>query len=409
MLLGVTGGIAAYKACEIARGLADQGIAVQVVLTPNAAKFVTPLTFASLTARPAWTDEFPPGAGTLRTELDPISHISLAQQADLLLIAPATANTIAKLAHGIADNLLSSMALAWHGPCIIAPAMNSRMYEHPATQRNLQLLSERGLTIIEPEEGWLACGETGRGRLASTPRILVEVLRTLAAQAGPLAGKRILVTAGGTREPLDPVRFISNGSTGTLALKCAASLLLLGAEIELICAPGCDRELLGRLPVTPVFVTTAAEMKVAVEGRIGDCDALLMLAAVADFTTAPSGHKLKKDEHEQLELKLKRTADILSALAERKDLVKVGVSLETDDALNRARGKLSAKALDAIVAVDYRPGDEIYGESDLLAGILTTDGDHLALRERSKNELAGEIASLICILLGKRSNSDEAT
>jgi phosphopantothenoylcysteine decarboxylase/phosphopantothenate--cysteine ligase len=401
-LLGVSGGIAAYKGAEIIRRLADQGVSVQVIMTANATRFITPLTLATLSGRPVWIDEFPERIGTPREGLDPVAHIHLAEQADALVIAPATANTIAKIALGIADNLLTSTVLAWRGPSLIAPAMNYRMYEDEATQANLGMLAKRGWISIDPEEGWLACGEVGRGRLASPERIASAVLAALAKKDGPLSGKRVLVTAGGTREALDPVRFISNSSSGTLALKCAVKLALEGAEIELICGTGVDERALGEIPCRLTRVTTANEMRTAVETKLPGCAALLMLAAVADYAPKAAPQKIKKEASASLSLQLARTEDILQGLPDIQGLVKVGVSLETDDAADRAKAKLLAKRLDAIVAVEYRAGENPYGDSEIRAGLITGDGEQLPLAPLPKDELAGAIIHLTNTLIANK-------
>jgi phosphopantothenoylcysteine decarboxylase/phosphopantothenate--cysteine ligase len=397
--LGVSGGIAAYKACEIVRRLTEHGLSVQVVMTRAATQFVSPLTFATLSGRPVWTDEFPSGIGTPASSRDVIAHIDLVEQAEVFLLAPATANTIAKIAHGVADNLLTSAALAWQGPALVAPAMNHRMYENPVTQENLRKLSQLGYSELEPEEGWLACGETGRGRLASVDRVVSSVLHALRGREGKLSGRRICVTSGSTREPLDPVRFISNASTGLLALKCASAVAAEGAQIDLICGTGVSPELLAEIPAEVTKVKTAAEMKASLEDRLDGCDALLMLAAVADFAPAAATHKIKKGEHKDLKLELRRTDDILHGLRKRQDIIKIGVSLETEDVLERAREKLQDKRLDAIIAVDYSTGEVPYGEVSLRAAVLTAQGEHLPMAARDKTELAGEIAHLTAILL----------
>ena len=371
-------------------------------MTETAARFISPLTLATLSGRPVWTDEFPHGIGTPASAQDVIAHIDLAEQADVFVIAPATANTIAKIAHGIGDNLLTSTALAWRGPALVAPAMNHRMYENPVTQENLRILARLGYAEIEPEEGWLACGETGRGRLASTARIVSLVLSAMQKSDGRLSGKRIVVTAGGTREPLDPVRFISNASTGIFALNCASALTVEGAHVDLVCGTGVDTALLEEVPANVAFVKTAAEMKSAVEEKVEGCDALLMLAAVADYAPAPASQKIKKDKHETLNLVLQRTEDILWSLRERGDFVKIGVSLETEDAMARAGAKLRDKSLDAIIAVDYRAEEAPYGDVSVRAAILTGEGEHIPLELRVKTELAGEIAHLTAILLDNK-------
>jgi phosphopantothenoylcysteine decarboxylase/phosphopantothenate--cysteine ligase len=349
---------------------------VQVIMTANAARFITPLTLATLSGRPVRVDEFPESIGTPGESIDPVAHIRLAEQADAYVVAPATANTIAKIALGIADNLLTSTVLAWRGPCVIAPAMNYKMYEAEATQANLAVLAKRGWTAVDPEEGWLACGDVGRGRLASPERIATAVLAALAQKGGELAGKRILVTAGGTREAIDPVRFVSNASSGTLALKCAMKLALQGAAVELICGTGVDERMLGEIPC-----------------------ALLMLAAVADYAPAPAPNKIKKEDSAKLSLSLARTEDILQGLPDAPGLVKIGVSLETDDAAARAAAKLKAKRLDAIVAVDYRAGESPYGENSIRAGLISAGGEGLPIEPRPKDELAGAIAHLTTTLI----------
>jgi phosphopantothenoylcysteine decarboxylase/phosphopantothenate--cysteine ligase len=372
---------------------------VQVIMTANAARFITPLTLATLSGRPVRVDEFPESIGTPGESIDPVAHIRLAEQADAYVVAPATANTIAKIALGIADNLLTSTVLAWRGPCVIAPAMNYKMYEAEATQANLAVLAKRGWTAVDPEEGWLACGDVGRGRLASPERIATAVLAALAQKGGELAGKRILVTAGGTREAIDPVRFVSNASSGTLALKCAMKLALQGAAVELICGTGVDERMLGEIPCALTRVTTAKEMKAEVEKRLNGCAALLMLAAVADYAPAPAPNKIKKEDSAKLSLSLARTEDILQGLPDAPGLVKIGVSLETDDAAARAAAKLKAKRLDAIVAVDYRAGESPYGENSIRAGLISAGGEGLPIEPRPKDELAGAIAHLTTTLI----------
>ncbi len=397
-MLGVSGGIAAYKSAEAVRRLADYGISVQVIMTPNAQRFITPLTLATLSMRPVWADEFPDGIGTPREELDPVAHIRLVEQADVLVVAPATANTIAKIALGIADNLLTSTVLAWHGPSIVAPAMN-----YSATQENLDLLAKRGWTVIEPEEGWLACGETGRGRMASAERIAASVIAELAKREGALSGKRIVVTAGGTREAIDPVRFISNASSGTL--KCAMQLALEGAHIELICGTGVDERMLADTPCSLTRVMTAKEMKAAVEAKVKGCSALLMLAAVADFAPVAAPNKLKKEEQAKLALELERTEDILLSLSGEAGFVKVGVSLETEDAESRATAKMKAKRLDAVIMVDYRPGESPYGDGGIRSSLITPAGELLPAGILPKGELAGAITHLTIDLVTQKENA----
>jgi len=401
VLVGLTGGIAAYKICDVVRGMGDRGIRSRVVMTPNATRFITPLTLATLSGAPVLVDEFPATPGATGG-FDPLAHLSLADECKAMLIAPATANTIAKLAHGIADNLLTSTALAWKGPLLVAPAMNTRMYASAATQDNLRILRERGVREIEPDEGWLACGESGRGRLAAPERIITEVVRALADAKGPLSGKRVVVTAGGTREYLDPIRFVSNASTGTLALMCAYQLALRGAAIDLIAGPGIRQDLLAELPAQITAVTTAEEMHRAVVDRTEDCDALLMLAAVADFSPEQAGHKIKKEGREELTLKLKRTTDILAELAGNRTFVKAGVSVETESPEERAKAKLEAKNLDAIIAVGLEPARPPFGAGSIKAGVFTPRGTELETAEREKPELAERVAHLIVKLISEK-------
>ncbi len=403
VLLGVSGGIAAYKSAEVIRRLADCGIAVQAIMTPNAQRFISPLTLAALSARPVWADEFPERIGTPSEKLDPVAHIRLVEQAQALVIAPATANVIAKIALGIADNLLTSTVLAWRGPSLIAPTMNYRMLEASATRDNLETLAKRGWTVIEPDEGWLACGETGRGRMASPERIAASVINELAKRDGALSGKRIVVTAGGTREAIDPVRFVSNASSGTLALKCAMQLALEGAHVELICGTGVDERMLADIPCSLTRVTTAKEMKAAVGDKVKGCSALLMLAAVADFAPVAAPNKLKK-EQAKLALELERTEDILLGLAGEKTFVKIGVSLETEDAEARAKAKMKAKRMDAVVMVDYRAGESPYGDGGIRSALIIPTGEALPSAMRPKDELAGAITHLTIDLVNPKEN-----
>lgn len=404
ILLGVCGGIAAYKACEVVRLLVKASVEVHVLMTPNATRFVSPLTFATLSGHAVSVQDFPPGAGEAETDssYDPLAHITLSDRAELFLLAPATANTLAKLAAGIADNLLLSTVLAFPGPTVFAPAMNSRMYTNPATQQNIAKLKERGLIEMEPETGPLASLESGPGRLPEPVRIAQRVLHELNRKDGPLQGRRILVTVGGTREYLDDVRFISNASTGTLGLACADELYLAGAEIELLAAPGVADEEIARRAYAVTRVTTAQEMLNEVQERARGLDALLMLAAVADYRPPRQKGKVKKDQAAQRDLQLTRTVDILESLAEGSPSVRIGASLETEQAEKRAAAKLSAKNLSALVAVELLPEAVPFGRGPLRAGILTRKGWILPLALRDKIELAGEIAHLTISLLNPK-------
>jgi phosphopantothenoylcysteine decarboxylase/phosphopantothenate--cysteine ligase len=373
ILLGVSGGIAAYKALELVRLATAAGHAVRVVQTPASRRFVGEASFAALTGAPVLVSEFArdPARGAFPDQPppthEPLSHLELVANADVYLIAPASANTIAKLAAGLADNLLSSCALAATCPLVLAPAMNNRMYEHPATQANLRTLSARGVSIVEPGVGRLASkGEEGIGRLAEPERLLAACEAALAGRAasdGPprrdsLRGLRVLVTAGGTREPIDSVRFIGNSSSGRMGFALAQAARGRGAEVTLVAA---NVALPTPVGVARREVLTAAELGRACEEEFSRCDVLLMAAAVADFApAAPTDGKIKKSDRERLELVLEPTADILAGLAahRRDGQTLVGFAAEHGaGAVDCARGKLTAKGLDAIVVNDISRED----------------------------------------------------
>jgi phosphopantothenoylcysteine decarboxylase/phosphopantothenate--cysteine ligase len=375
ILLGVSGGIAAYKALELVRLATADGHAVRVVQTPASRRFVGEASFAALSGAPVLASEFErdPARGAFPDQPqpthDPLSHLELVANADAFVIAPASANTIAKLAAGLADNLLSSCALAATCPLVIAPAMNNRMYEHPATQANLRTLRERGAVIVEPDTGRLASrGEEGVGRLAEPARILAACVRAFtdevsagdadAATRGTLEGLKVLVTAGGTREPIDSVRFIGNSSSGRMGFALAQAARERGAEVTLVAANVALETPAG---VIRREVGTAAQLKDACEREFPGCDVLLMAAAVADFTPArPANGKIKKSARERLELVLEPTADVLSGLgAQRRDgQTLVGFAAEHGErALECARGKLTGKGLDALVVNDISRSD----------------------------------------------------
>jgi len=378
VLLGVTGGISAYKVAELARLLVKAGVNVKVVMTEAGQQFVTPLTFRTLTGNPVattmWSD---PGS--------PFPHISLSDEADLIVVAPATANIIAKMAGGIADDLLSTTLLAARGTVVVAPAMNSRMYLNPITQANLEKLRRMGVVVLAPGEGGLACRTEGVGRMAEPSEIFDAVASELAVTSD-LEGRRVLVTAGPTREYIDPVRFISNPSTGLMGYTVAARAARRGADVTLISGPV-------ELPCPPgvrlVNVVSAADMKEAVLENLADSDILVMAAAVADYTpaqVAPS--KMKKSEGVP-ELKFTATADILKEVAPRKDgRIVVGFAAETDDVVDNARKKLKGKDLDLIVANKVgEPGSGFGSSTDLAAVISEADSD-ATLTMMSKVELA---------------------
>ena len=352
ILLGVTGSIAAYKAAELASKLAQAGSQVDVILTESAARFIAPLTFQSVTGRRAFLDS------DLWGSEGHVLHIGLAQGADLLVIAPASANTLARLAAGMADNLLSLVALAAQCPLLLAPAMDGGMLAHPATQANLEILRQRGATILGPAEGHLASGLTGPGRMVE-PLELLGYIRLALGRSGPLAGRRVIVTAGGTQEPLDPVRTLTNRSSGKQGFALAQAALDLGAQVTLISAP---------VPLdTPpgarrLEVTTAQEMLSCLLDELPGTDVLVMAAAVADFRPAAVAAQKIKKEGTVPPIQLERTVDILRKVSEVKSFsgwprLCVGFAAELQDLLANARQKLESKHLDMIVANDISARD----------------------------------------------------
>ncbi len=372
IILGVCGSIAAYKGAYLLRELQKKGADVRVVMTPSAANFVTPLTFSSLSHNQVYIDMFPPqgkatSVGTW--------HIELGQWADAMLIAPVTASTIAKITHGIADNFLTSLVLALRAPLIMAPAMDADMYMHPATSSNLSVLKERGVFVVDPEEGELASGLSGPGRLAEIDTVVRRVEEFVGGHRRDFAGKKIIVTAGPTQEPIDAVRFISNRSSGRMGFALAAAAANRGADVKLISGPvaletprNVEREI----------VATAEEMRIALEKNVEWCDALVMAAAVADYRVAnPPDRKIKKDEfnREGAAVRLVENADILKGLAPRKGRrVFVGFALETDDVVENARKKLAAKSLDAIVVNNPRDDGAGFGTATNKVRILFAGG-----------------------------------
>ena len=340
IILGVTGGIAAYKAADLARLLVHEGHEVQVVLTRSAEEFVSPTTFAALTGKKVLTSLFEPSAA--------IEHIDVAQSNDLLLVAPATANIFAEFAHGLAGGFLSTLYLAFRGPVILAPAMNTNMWEHEATRANLDTLRRRGHTIVEPGVGMLACGTFGAGRLAENDAIMDAVRRTISPRIRDLEGETILITAGPTQEPIDPVRFISNRSSGKMGYALAQAALDRGARVILVSGPVSLEAPRG---VELIRVQTAAEMRDAVFAHLEPATAIIKCAAVADFRpAAPATQKIKK-KGVPVKLELDPVGDILAELGgKRGDRLLVGFAAETENVLEYARRKLEEKNCDMIVA-----------------------------------------------------------
>ena len=369
VLLGVTGGIAAYKAAELLRGQQKAGMDVRVVMTRAATRFVGPMTFETLSAHPVRLDEI--------SELTPesrITHIDDSQQADMMVVAPATANTLAKMANGIADNLLSSMYLAFAKTVVVAPAMNTNMWEHPATQRNVLLLRERGVFVVEPGAGELACGVYGSGRMADPDSIVAEVkLRLQVQRKRDLRGLRVMITAGGTREPIDAVRFIGNRSSGKMGFALARAAFDRGAHVDLIQA---NVDMPAVPGVEQIEASTAGEMYAEVMKRLPDTDILIMAAAVADYRVAdgPMGGKIGKGRDEWC-IDLAATTDILCEVAaHHKGQFLVGFAAEYGlEGLDRARGKMERKKLDMIVFNDISRTDIGFDSDYNEVHILTKD------------------------------------
>lgn len=344
--LGVTGGIGAYKSVEVVRLLQKRGHRVQAVLTRNARRFVTPLTFEAITREPVITSQFTPGANAN------IEHIALASSMDLLLVAPATANTLARFAHGLADDFLSALYLATRVPVLIAPAMNTNMWEHAATRANLATLRARGVRFVEPGDGYLACGWIGTGRLAE-PESIAAAVDALLASRQSMTGRRVLVTAGPTVEDIDPVRFIGNRSSGRMGIALAREARARGADVILVAGPT-NVALPTDLEVVPV--RSARDMHGAVLSRVDDVDAVIMAAAVADYTPASGVVPAKIEKGGALTIELERTADILAELGKRRGSaqrpVLIGFAAQTGPTETAARRKLESKGVDLIVAND---------------------------------------------------------
>lgn len=391
LLLGITGGISAYKLTDLASRLTKEGIRVLTVMTDSAQQFITPLTMETLTKQRCYTQLFD------RQTPEEVTHIWLAQQADVVLVAPATANFLAKMTYGLADDLLSSVLLATTAPVLVSPAMNVHMYRNPATQQNLAALQQRGVQVIPPEEGLLACGETGEGRLPETETLYRWVKKALTPQ--DLAGKKILVTAGATREAVDPVRFLTNHSTGKMGYAVAQAAWQRGAEVTLVsgvtalnCPVGVNR----------IPVTSAADMMEAVRQHWQEQDAFVLSAAVADFTPEhPAGQKIKKEGRSQRTLSLTATQDILAWLGEHKKQGQrlCGFSMETEHLLENSRKKLEKKKADMIAANSLtQPGAGFGTDTNCLTLIGLDWEEQLPLM--SKEDCAG---ALLDKLLGDQS------
>ena len=387
VVLGITGGIAAYKMPNVAHALVKLGADVHVLMTKNATEFITPLVFETLTNRRCIVDTFD------RNFQYDVAHISLANAANLLLIAPATANVIAKVAHGQADDMLTTVTLAAHCPKLVAPAMNTHMLENPITQDNLKTLAHYGVTVIPSGSGMLACGDVGSGRLPDEGVLIDYVLRELACQKD-LRGKKVVVSAGDTQEAMDPVRYITNHSTGKMGYAVARACMLRGADVTLLASTGCH------LPAVPfvktVPFTTASDLFETVKEYAMDADALVMAAAVADYRPAVvAADKVKKKDGE-LTLALERTQDILAWVGEHKPekLFVCGFSMETKDLLQNSTAKLHKKKMDMIVANNVKVAGAGFGVDTNVVTLITKDTvEELPLQ--SKDEVAMRIADKI--------------
>ncbi len=390
VVLGITGSIAAYKAADIASKLTQAGAKVEVVMTESATRFIAPLALRSVTGRAVITDMF-----DIASQRQ-VEHVALAGAADVVVIAPATANTIAKLANGLADDMLSCTVLATRAPVVVAPAMETNMFQNPVTQENLAKLKARGFTIVEPGYGHLASGKKGPGRLANTEKIL-GTIRQVLGRGGDLSGRRIVVTAGGTQEPIDPVRHIGNRSSGKMGYAVAEAARDRGASVSLITAPTSLPQPVG-IEVVPV--STAAEMREAVTKAVARADALVMAAAVADYQPKSVAKAKIKKGTAGLTLELVRTPDILAEV--KGDFLKVGFAAESEDMVANARGKLERKQLDLIVANDITDSSSGFDVDTNKVTLIARDGSVESLPLLTKREVADKILDRVAGLLGKK-------
>ncbi|HWF08360.1 MAG TPA: bifunctional phosphopantothenoylcysteine decarboxylase/phosphopantothenate--cysteine ligase CoaBC [Bryobacteraceae bacterium] len=392
IILGVSGGIAAYKAAELTRALIRNGHEVQAVLTRAAEEFIRPLTFASLTGRKVITDLFS-SASPDATLSSAVEHIGVAREHDMLLIAPATANVIGKLALGLADDFLSTMYLAFRGPVVVAPAMNSDMWEHPAVRANMETLRKRGHTIVDPDDGFLACGTLGPGRLAEPDSIIEAVERALTPPLRDLEGETVLITAGPTQEPLDPVRFLSNRSSGRMGYAIAQAAIGRGARVILVSGPVSLEPPRG---AEVVSVRTAAEMRDAVFANLEPATVVIKCAAVADFRPSSESKQKIKKTSARISLELDPTPDILAELGRRRgDRLLIGFAAETENLEREARRKLETKNCDMIVAnLVGQAGTGFESDTNEVVLVLRT-GELIPLARASKREIADQILGQI--------------
>ncbi len=398
VLIGACGGIALYKVPILVTRLRELGADVHVVMTEAATKFVTPLTFQTVSGNPVHTDLFAP------PRLWNVEHVALAERCDLGVVAPATADIVGKVASGVADDFLSTTLLAFQGPVLFVPAMNSAMYAHPAVQRNIATLRGYGYEVLEPDTGRLASGSVGPGRYPETDRILAACLRLLG--PGDLAGRKVVVTAGPTREPIDPVRYISNPSTGRMGFALAAEARRRGAEVVVIAGP---TELAAPAEIRVVAVITAAEMRKAVLAEAEDAAVVVMAAAPADWAPVrPASRKLKKSEV-ATRLDLALTPDILAELGQGKGRrLLVGFAAETHDLLENARGKLAAKNVDLMVANQVAAADTGFASETNRVTLLSRDGSIEELPLLSKRDVARVVFDRVSVLLAGASATSGA-
>jgi len=403
--LGVTGGVAAYKAAELVRLLQQDGFSVQVVMTRGAREFVTPLTFAALSGQKVITDLFEKSAHGEANLESAIEHIAVAQRTDLLLVAPATADILAKFARGIADDFLTTLYLATTAPLVVAPAMNVNMWQHAATQENIEILRARGVKIVDPDEGYLACGMTGAGRLAGQQSIVAAVREVLKAQKD-LQGETILVTAGPTCEDLDPVRYLTNRSSGKMGYAVAEAAARRGARVFLVSGP---TSLEAPASVERISVRSAEEMRRAVTERFAESTIAIFAAAVADYRPAEKHIEKIKRNKEPLTIHLEPTTDILAEVARNKGgRIVVGFAAETTSVAENARKKLAAKNADLIVANDVTAEGAGFDLDTNVVTLFSRDGRDLALPKLTKSEVAQRILDEVVRLRGVLSNKTTA-
>jgi len=395
--IGVTGGVAAYKAAELVRLLQQDGFTVEVVMTRGAREFITPLTFAALSGQKVITDLFEKSFSGGANVESAIEHIAVAQRTDLLLVAPATADILAKFARGMADDFLTTLYLATTAPVIVAPAMNVNMWNHPATQENIEVLRARGVKIVHPDEGYLACGMTGAGRLAGQQEIVAAVRQTLHTQKD-FEGETMLVTAGPTCEDLDPVRYLTNRSSGKMGYAVAEAAARRGAKVSLVSGPVNLETPFG---VERVAVRTAEEMRHSVVDRLPESTIAIFAAAVADYRPAETQTKKMKRNREPLTIRLEPTPDILAEAAQTKgERLIVGFAAETEHVAENARKKLAAKNADLIVANDVTAEGAGFDHDTNIVTLFSRDGRDLALPKLSKSAVAQRILDEVLRLRG---------